>query len=95
MAVNSSVSLHIVPLKISEEPERLTVVPSMGLTPQKLSSLVGVFTLGIPQIAAVVCLQETKLKLVDHNMIHSLWICSFVSWIFLSSARATGGVLVM
>ncbi|KAG2689776.1 hypothetical protein I3760_09G155200, partial [Carya illinoinensis] len=43
----------------------------------------------------VVCLQETKLKFINCNIIRSLWRCAFVGWIHLPSSGASGVILVM
>ncbi|KAF5477381.1 hypothetical protein F2P56_004026 [Juglans regia] len=43
----------------------------------------------------IVCLQETKLRGIDRNIIRRLWGCSFVGWCYLASSWASGGVLVM
>ncbi|KAG6667899.1 hypothetical protein CIPAW_01G132400 [Carya illinoinensis] len=43
----------------------------------------------------VICLQETKLKLISRRIIRSIWNCQFVGWIYLPSKGASGGILVM
>ncbi|KAG6642168.1 hypothetical protein CIPAW_09G124600 [Carya illinoinensis] len=43
----------------------------------------------------IVCLQETKLRSIDRNIIRSLWGCPFVGWCYLASSGASGGVLVL
>ncbi|KAG6654621.1 hypothetical protein CIPAW_05G158600 [Carya illinoinensis] len=45
--------------------------------------------------ADVVCLQETKLKLVTRKLVRSVWHCPYVDWIYLASNGASGGILVM
>ncbi|KAG2698544.1 hypothetical protein I3760_07G155600 [Carya illinoinensis] len=45
--------------------------------------------------ADIVCLQETKLKLIDRKIVRSLWRGSHVDWSFLASNGASGGVVVM
>ncbi|KAG6659538.1 hypothetical protein CIPAW_03G042600 [Carya illinoinensis] len=42
-----------------------------------------------------VCLQETKLKMIDRRIVRSLWSGSHVDWLFLTSKGASGGVVVM
>lgn len=43
----------------------------------------------------VICLQETKLKVIDRNIIRSLWGCSYAGWASLASKGASRGILVM
>ncbi|KAG6668450.1 hypothetical protein CIPAW_01G171200 [Carya illinoinensis] len=43
----------------------------------------------------IICLQETKLKHIDRNIIRSLSSCMYVGWIYLPSNGASGGILVM
>lgn len=33
--------------------------------------------------------------IIDHNIIHSFWGCSFVSWCYLASLNASRGVLLI
>ena len=43
----------------------------------------------------VVCLQETKMGLINRAVIRSLWGGQHVNWSYLGSCGASGGVLVM
>ena len=43
----------------------------------------------------VVCLQETKMGLINRAVIHSLWGGQHVDWSYLGYCGAFGGVLVM
>ena len=43
----------------------------------------------------VVCLQETKMGLINRAVIRSLWGGQHVDWSYLGSCGAFGGVLVM
>ena len=43
----------------------------------------------------VVCLQETKMELINRVVISSLWGGQHVDWSYLGSCGASGGVLVM
>lgn len=45
--------------------------------------------------ADIVCLQETKLKMIKRRIIRSLWSGILVDWVFLTSNGAAGGVVVM
>ncbi|KAG6669188.1 hypothetical protein CIPAW_01G225900 [Carya illinoinensis] len=45
--------------------------------------------------ADIVCLQETKLKLVTQKIVRSVWHCPYVDWVYLASNGASGGILVM
>ena len=45
--------------------------------------------------ADIVCLQETKLKLVSRKIVRSLWCCPYADWVYLASNGASGGILVM
>ncbi|KAG2697380.1 hypothetical protein I3760_07G102700 [Carya illinoinensis] len=44
--------------------------------------------------ADVICLQETKMKFIDKNIIRSLWNCFDAGWTTLDSEGASGGILV-
>ena len=43
----------------------------------------------------VVCLQETKMELINRVVIRSLWGGQHVDWFYLGSCGASGGVLVI
>jgi hypothetical protein len=43
----------------------------------------------------IVCLQETKLKLVSNQLVHSLWRCPYKEWCHVDSIGASGGILLM
>ena len=43
----------------------------------------------------VVCLQETKMGLINRAVLRSLWGSQHVDWSYLGSCGAFGGVLVM
>ena len=43
----------------------------------------------------MVCLQETKMGLINRAVICSLWGGQHVDWSYLGSCGASGGVLVM
>ena len=45
--------------------------------------------------ADIVCLQETKLELINRGVIFSLWGGHHVDWLYLGSMGASGGVLLM
>jgi exonuclease III len=45
--------------------------------------------------ADIICLQETKLKLITDPIVRSLWRCRYVDWLFLGSSGASGGILLM
>jgi exonuclease III len=45
--------------------------------------------------ADIVCLQETKLQGMSHNIVHSLWGLSSVDWCCLDSNGALDGILIM
>ena len=45
--------------------------------------------------ADIVCLQETKLELINKGVICSLWGGQHVDWLYLGSMGASGGVLLM
>ena len=45
--------------------------------------------------ANIVCLQETKLELINKGVICSLWGGQHVDWLYLCSMGASGGVLLM
>ena len=45
--------------------------------------------------ANIVCLQETKLKMISRKTVRSLWNNIYVDWVDLASSRASGGVVVM
>jgi hypothetical protein len=42
-----------------------------------------------------VCLQETKMEVINVEVIRSVWGCTYVDWIYLGSACASGGILLM
>jgi hypothetical protein len=43
----------------------------------------------------IVCLQETKLKMVSDQLVHSLWRCPHKEWCHVDSIGASGGILLM
>jgi hypothetical protein len=43
----------------------------------------------------IVCLQETKLKLVSNQLVHSLWRCPYKEWCHVDAIGASGGILLM
>jgi exonuclease III len=43
----------------------------------------------------IVCLQETKLELITHGLVQSLWRCPYVEWSYVASNGALGGILLM
>ena len=45
--------------------------------------------------ADVICLQETKMKLITRGFIKSIWGCHHVDWVYLSSIGTSSGILVM
>ncbi|KAF5467563.1 hypothetical protein F2P56_017374 [Juglans regia] len=45
--------------------------------------------------ADIVCLQETKLKMISRRIIRSLWSNIYVDWVYLASSGASGGVVIM
>ena len=45
--------------------------------------------------ADIICLQETKLRLISNRIVRSLWGGQFVDWVFLRSNGASGGILLM
>jgi hypothetical protein len=45
--------------------------------------------------ADIVCLQETKLDLIDRKIVRSLWGIPHVDWVYLGSVGASGGIILM
>ena len=45
--------------------------------------------------ADIVCLQETKLDLIDRKIMRSLWGIPHVDWEYLGSVGASGGIILM
>ena len=45
--------------------------------------------------ADIVCLQETKLELINRDVICSLWGGQHVDWLYLDFVGASSGVLLM
>jgi len=45
--------------------------------------------------ANIVCLQETKLQVVNGEVVQSWWSCARVDWYFLGSRGASRGILLM
>ncbi|KAG6624838.1 hypothetical protein CIPAW_16G055100 [Carya illinoinensis] len=45
--------------------------------------------------ANIVCLPETKLKVINTKIVRSIWSCVHVDWVYLAANGALGGVLVM
>ncbi|KAG6667876.1 hypothetical protein CIPAW_01G131400 [Carya illinoinensis] len=45
--------------------------------------------------ANIVCLQQTKLKMINRRIVWSLWSGIHEDWVFLASNGASGGVVVM
>jgi hypothetical protein len=45
--------------------------------------------------ADIVCLQETKLKFINREVVRSFWGCAHADWCFLGSRGASGGILLM
>ena len=45
--------------------------------------------------ADIVCLQETKLKMINRKIVRSLWSNIYVDWVYLASSGASGGMVVM
>ncbi|KAG6629833.1 hypothetical protein CIPAW_14G112600 [Carya illinoinensis] len=45
--------------------------------------------------ADIVCLQETKLKMISRRIVRSLWSGVHVGWVFQASNGASGGILLM
>ncbi|KAG2678369.1 hypothetical protein I3760_11G000300 [Carya illinoinensis] len=45
--------------------------------------------------ANIICLQETKLKLVTRKILRSVWSCPYVDWVYLALNGALGGIRVM
>jgi hypothetical protein len=43
----------------------------------------------------IVCLQETKLEMITHGLVQSLWRCPYVEWSFVASFGASGEILLM
>jgi hypothetical protein len=43
----------------------------------------------------IVCLQETKLKMVSNQLVQSLWRCPYKEWCHVDSCGASGGILLM
>jgi exonuclease III len=42
--------------------------------------------------ADMVCLQETKLEVVNKDLVRSLWRCRYVDWIYKESLGASRGL---
>ncbi|KAF5471907.1 hypothetical protein F2P56_008670 [Juglans regia] len=45
--------------------------------------------------ADIVCLQETKLKVINRKIVRTLWSSNCVDWVYLASSGASGGIVVM
>ncbi|KAG6668612.1 hypothetical protein CIPAW_01G183000 [Carya illinoinensis] len=45
--------------------------------------------------ANIVCLQETKLKMINMKIVKSLWSGIHVDWVCLASNGVLGGIVVM
>lgn len=45
--------------------------------------------------ADIVCLQKTKLDMVDRGIVRSLWGIHHVDWMYLGFDEALGGILLM
>jgi exonuclease III len=45
--------------------------------------------------AYTMCLQETKMEIINIEVIRSVWGCTYVDWIYLGSTSASGGILLM
>jgi hypothetical protein len=45
--------------------------------------------------ADIVCFQETKLEVITHDLVLSLWRCPYVEWTYVASVGASGGILLM
>jgi exonuclease III len=43
----------------------------------------------------IVCLQETKLDVLDHRTVWSLWGNQHVNWVALDAINTAGGILLM
>jgi exonuclease III len=43
----------------------------------------------------VICFQETKLEVMSHIVVHSLWGCNHVDWCCLDFKWASSGILIM
>ena len=50
---------------------------------------------GLNEQDNIVCLQETKMELINKCVICSLWGGQHVDWLYLGSVGASGGVLLM
>ena len=45
--------------------------------------------------ADFVCLQETKMELINRGVISSLWGGQYLDWLYLGSVGVSGGILLM
>jgi hypothetical protein len=45
--------------------------------------------------ADIVCLQETKMEVINAEVVRSVWGCVHVDWIYLGARGASGGILLM
>jgi hypothetical protein len=45
--------------------------------------------------ADIVCLQETKMEVINIEVVRSVWGCVHVDWIYLGARGASGGILLM
>jgi hypothetical protein len=43
----------------------------------------------------IACFQETKLKVISNQLVHSLWRCPYKEWCHVASNGASGGILLM
>jgi hypothetical protein len=43
----------------------------------------------------IVCLEETEMEVISMEVVHSVWGCAHVDWVYLSSKGASGGILLM
>jgi len=43
----------------------------------------------------IVCLQETKMDVISREVVHSVWGCIHIDWLYLGSRGASRGILLM
>jgi exonuclease III len=43
----------------------------------------------------LVCLMETKMKVITRAVVRSLWGCQHVDWCYMGASGASGGILIM
>ena len=45
--------------------------------------------------ADIVCLQETKMEVINIEVVRSVWGCVYVDWLYLGATGVSRGILLM